>query len=133
MGREVKSKENENLLAKAAIACFSSAFASASLNGLDVTRIRMQNKNNKQYTTLLGTMKKLYREEGLSALTKGIEASMYREAVYSTLRISGYEQFRRMASKNDPTNTNPMIKFTAALVSGGLGSAVRVFLLIFSF
>jgi hypothetical protein len=49
---------------------------------------------------------------------------MYREAVYSTLRISGYEQIRRMIAANDPTNTNPMIKFTAALVSGGIGSAV---------
>jgi hypothetical protein len=66
-------KENENLLAKAGIACCSSAFASAVLNGLDVTRIRMQNKNNKGYTTLFGAMRKLYTEEGLSALTKGME------------------------------------------------------------
>jgi solute carrier family 25 (mitochondrial uncoupling protein), member 8/9 len=119
-------KDNENILAKAAIACFSSSFASAVLNGLDVTKIRMQNKNNKAYTSLFGSMKKIYREEGVSALTKGMEASMYREAVYSTLRISGYEQIRRAmaANSSDPTNTNPALKFVAALASGGLGSAL---------
>jgi hypothetical protein len=122
------TRDSENLLAKAGIACFSSAFASAVLNGLDVTKIRMQNKNNTAYTSLFGSMKKLYREEGFSALTKGMEASMYREAVYSTLRISGYEEIRRLMAKgssnsHDPTATNPLLKFTAALLSGGIGSA----------
>jgi hypothetical protein len=119
-------RDNENLLAKAFIACISSSFASAVLNGLDVTKIRMQNKNSTGYTSLFGSMGKIYREEGVSALTKGMEASLCREAVYSTLRISGYEQIRRALSRNadDPTSTNPFLKFTAALVSGATGAAL---------
>lgn len=114
----------EHVLKKAAIACSVSSFASATLNGLDVTKIRMQNKSSHLYGGIFTCMKKLYQEEGYRALTKGIEASMYREAVYSTLRISGYEQLRKLVHASDPGNTNPLAKFGVALISGGVGSAL---------
>lgn len=127
------SKKSESFLAKAAIGGCVSAFVSASLNGLDVTKVRMQNQSavNKKYTGFLPGMRLIYKEEGLGGLTKGIYPSMLREITYSSIRIGGYEPIRKFLAvtftdnhEGKATDTSPLIKYLAALLTGGVGSAM---------
>eukprot|EP01038_Epipyxis_sp_PR26KG_P014920 gene14920-20069_t len=119
-----------DFIAKASIAGSVSAVVSAGLNGVDVTKIRMQNQaaSGKEavYTGLLNGMHKIYREEGWKGLSKGIYSSMLRELSYTSIRMGAYEPIRAILTtgNNDPTNSNPLIKFTSGLISGGVGSAI---------
>ena len=53
------------------------AAVSASLNGVDVTKIRLQNQNsgsmgsNIRYSGMISSMKKIFREEGWRGLMQG--------------------------------------------------------------
>ena len=124
---------HESFLLKAAISGCVSACVSASLNGFDVTKIRMQNQSltDRKYTGLIPGMRRIYQEEGFVGLTKGIYPSMLREISYSSIRIGGYEPIRIFLSKTFTDNhsghsgdTNPLIKYVSALLSGGVGSAL---------
>lgn len=127
------TKKPESFFAGAAIGGCVSAFVSASLNGLDVTKVRMQNQSatNKKYTGFIPGMRLIYKEEGLAGLTKGIYPSMLREITYSSIRIGGYEPIRRFLAvtftdnhDGSAVNTSPLIKYFAALITGGCGSAM---------
>jgi hypothetical protein len=133
VGPSAVPAQQESFLVKAAIAGCVSAVVSASLNGFDVTKIRMQNQSasNKLYTGLIPGMKRIYREEGIAGLAKGIRPSMYRELSYSSIRIGAYEPLRKFLAvtftdnrEGKSTDTNPLIKYFAALISGGGGSAL---------
>jgi hypothetical protein len=124
--KDSKPPQGDQFLAKAGIAGTVGAFVAASLNGIDVTKIRMQNQKTIIYDGLVSGMKKIYREEGIHGLAKGVEASMLREITYSSIRIGGYEPIRKALSydSEDPSNTSPLVKFFSALISGGVGSAL---------
>jgi len=124
---------SESFLVKAAIGGCVSAFVSASLNGFDVTKIRMQNQSlaDIKYTGLMPGMRTIFREEGFGGLTKGIYPSMLREISYSSVRIGGYEPVRIFLTKNLQGNhsghsvdTSPLIKYLSALLSGSVGAAL---------
>jgi hypothetical protein len=126
-------QSSDSFFLKAAISGAVCSTISAALNGFDVTKIRMQNQpaTNRKYTGLIPGMKVIYREEGFAGLAKGIHASMLREVTYSSLRIGGYEPIRKflsttLAGKSVENNaeTNPLIKYLAALITGGGASAV---------
>jgi hypothetical protein len=125
---EHHNRTKESLLIKAGIAGGVCAVVSAPLNVVDVTKIRMQNQSVQamQYTGLLSGIRKIFHEEGMKGLTKGLEASMLREITYSSIRIGGYEPIRRFLSFNseNPADANPAVKFSSALMSGGIGSAL---------
>ena len=124
---------SESFLVKAAIGGCVSAFVSASLNGFDVTKIRMQNQSLAEikYTGLIPGMRTIFREEGFGGLTKGIYPSMLREISYSSVRIGGYEPVRIFLTRNLQDNhsghsvdTSPLIKYLSALLSGSVGAAL---------
>jgi solute carrier family 25 protein 14/30 len=124
-GEEKKNgKQEEQIIAKALIAGSVCAVVAGSLNPFDVAKIRMQ--LHTAYFGLPATLKKIVREEGFLGLTKGLEPSMLREISYSSIRFGGYEPLRRVLSTNneDPRSTTPIVKFSAALLSGGIGSAL---------
>ena len=56
----------EDFIAKAGIGGGVCAMVSASLNPIDVTKIRMQNesRSSSRYSGLIDAMKKIFREEG---------------------------------------------------------------------
>lgn len=125
--------QSESFLLKALISGCVSAVVSASLNPFDVTKIRMQNQSasNRMYTGLIPGMMRIYREEGMGGLAKGMRPSMYRELSYSSIRIGAYEPLRKFLSvtftdnrEGKNTETSPIIKYFAALMSGGGGSAL---------
>jgi len=115
---------------KAGISGSVCAAVSASLNGVDVTKIRMQNQNSNsseglRYRGMVSGMRRIYAEEGFKGLTQGIQASMMREITYSSIRMGAYEPIRALLSDNvDPVESSPLIKLFSALISGGIGSAI---------
>lgn len=123
---QTKDVKDEQAVAKALIAGTVCAVVAAMLNGFDVTKIRLQNQKTPIYNGMISGMKKIYREEGIRGLAKGVEASMWREVAYSSVRIGAYEPIRKLLSMSseDPMNTSPIIKYSAALISGGTGSAM---------
>ncbi len=125
-GRTPTPNQGDQFLAKAGIAGTVGAFVAASLNGIDVTKIRMQNQKTVIYEGLVSGIKKIFREEGINGILKGVEASMLREITYSSIRIGGYEPIRKALSYDrvDPADTSPLVKFFSALISGGFGSAL---------
>ena len=137
-----------DVVAKALVAGTVCAFVSAFLNPLDVTKIRMQNQsscsNGLKYRGMISGCICILREEGLAGWTKGLHASMVREVTYSSVRMGAYEPIRsilsniseekssysRERSNSNESNcrqqstTSAYVKFTAALISGGVGSAM---------
>ena len=51
--------------------------------------------------SLRGTIH-IIKTEGVGGLYKGIEAALLREAVYSTMRIGGYDLMKSVLMKNSP-------------------------------
>lgn len=123
---------NESFVLKAAIGGVSCSTATFVLNPLDVARIRMQNQSKMavsagaQYTSMRHTLQRIFAEEGARGLMRGIEPSMCREVFYSSLRIGWYEPIRKLLvpAGADPTQTSPLVKYLASLLSGALGSAI---------
>jgi len=67
-------------------------------------------------------MKHILKTEGLRGLTRGIEPSIGREVFYSTIRIGGYEPVRNLVGGGK--DTSPIVKYSSALITGGIGAAV---------
>lgn len=124
--KKKKIDHEEQVLSKALIAGFVCAVVAGGLNGFDVAKIRLQNQLSNDYQGFFGTLKKIFREEGIRGLAKGIEPSMLREMTYSSIRIGGYEPIRRALSydSEDPAYTSPLVKFFSALICGSVGSAM---------
>ena len=125
--------QSESTLLKFAISGCVSACVSASLNGLDVTKVRMQNQKvgDTRYPGFISGMKRIYQDEGLAGINKGIRPSMLRELSYSSIRLGAYEPLRKFFSvtftdnrEGKNTDTNPLIKYLSALISGGGGAAL---------
>ena len=133
-----------DLIVKALVAGNVCAFVSAFLNPLDVTKIRLQNQNaissGHKYKGMISGALCILREEGLAGWAKGLNASMVREVTYSSVRMGAYEPIRSLLSSlseqkvsGDSSNTksdgkqqstSPIVKFSASLISGGVGSAI---------
>lgn len=119
--------KQESLIVKAGIAGVSCAVVSGILNPFDVTKIRMQNQGQqKLYNNAFHGIQRIFKEEGVRGLLKGMEASMIREVTYSGMRIGGYEPIRKLLSApgKNPADTNPLVKLFSALMSGAIGSAI---------
>lgn len=128
MSKSSGAKGTDGFFIKAGIAGSVCALVSASLNGLDVTKIRMQNQScaHIKYTGLIPGIRVIFREEGFGGLSKGVVASMMREICYSSIRMGAYEPIRHLLTHEDvdPAHTSPLIKYFSALISGGAGSAL---------
>lgn len=63
---------------------------------MDVTKIRLQNQSSsaQKYSGFISGVRLILKEEGMYGLLKGVEASMYREISYSSIRIGKYPSGR---------------------------------------
>lgn len=137
------TETTSDLVTKALLAGNVCAFVSAFLNPLDVTKIRMQNQgpasaSGLKYKGMVSGALCILKEEGLAGWAKGLTASMIREVTYSSVRMGAYEPIRSVLSnildrqndriseqsKQQVTTSSPVVKFSAALISGGVGSAI---------
>lgn len=102
------------------------ASASAILNPLDVTKIRLQNQKsgNIKYTGLVQGSLLILKEEGMiRGWGKGMEPSMWRELFYSSLRLGLYEPIKT-ALGGEEKDTSFVVKYFSALLSGFFGAAI---------
>lgn len=137
------TETTSDLVTKALLAGNVCAFVSAFLNPLDVTKIRMQNQgpangSGLKYKGMVSGALCILKEEGLAGWAKGLTASMIREVTYSSVRMGAYEPIRSVLSNildrqtdragkesnQQVTTSSPVVKFSAALISGGVGSAI---------
>lgn len=99
------------------------------IHPLDVIKTRLQVSGEagragvRNYTELgiMGSVKIIAKEEGVSAFWKGINAAWLREASYTSLRLGLYEPCKELvgaSGKDSPF----YLKFAAASMSGALGS-----------
>eukprot|EP01119_Soliformovum_irregulare_P021563 TRINITY_DN7206_c0_g1_i1.p1 TRINITY_DN7206_c0_g1~~TRINITY_DN7206_c0_g1_i1.p1 ORF type:complete len:123 (-),score=17.72 TRINITY_DN7206_c0_g1_i1:22-390(-) len=66
---------------------------------IDITKIRLQLQGNttpKKYRGMIHAGTTIVKEEGITALYKGIQPALLRQAVYSGLRVGLYEHIRKI-------------------------------------
>jgi hypothetical protein len=117
----------ETYLSKALLSGFVCAFIASVLNPFDVVKIRMQNNSAEFPWTekrfIVGIMK-LYREEGLQGTCKGMNATILRELLYSSIRMGAYEPIRTLLHPDNSQPASPAVKYFSSLLSGGIGATL---------
>ncbi|XP_020086922.1 mitochondrial uncoupling protein 2-like isoform X1 [Ananas comosus] len=119
-----------SLLSSAIAACF----AELCTIPLDTAKVRLQLQRKAstadtiggaKYRGMLGTIVTIAREEGLSALWKGIIPGLHRQCVYGGLRIGLYEPVKVFfAGDNFMGDISLLTKILAALTTGALAIMV---------
>jgi len=106
-------------------------------NPIDVIKIRMQLENelgskhssknifkDRYYKGFLRGGVRIFSEEGLRGLYKGLLPSLLREGSYSTIRLGAYEPLKVQLGATDIAHTPLWKKITAGAISGTIGSAI---------
>ena len=88
------------------------------------TRLQVSGQGTRNYKALGigGTIKTIFKEEGVAAFWKGIGAAWLREASYTSLRLGLYSPIKKVMGVNSQSNF--FLKFLAGSVAGGIGSIV---------
>lgn len=93
------------------------------ISGLS-NNLNMSGSNIKNYKALgiKGTVKIIFKDEGIVAFWKGIQAAWIRESTYTSLRLGLYGPIQQLI---DPKNQYGFGgKFVAGSIAGGIGSIV---------
>ncbi|KAI8069689.1 mitochondrial carrier domain-containing protein [Gongronella butleri] len=108
---------------------FASCVATLVSHPFDLTKVRIQTIVRKQHswdwrlfgpTNMIRTMRHIVHKEGFRALYTGMDASMLRQATYSTIRFGLYDQFKwLLAGHEKPTFRQLLVCSTAAGILGG--------------
>eukprot|EP00405_Crypthecodinium_cohnii_P016059 CAMPEP_0206462676 /NCGR_PEP_ID=MMETSP0324_2-20121206/26123_1 /ASSEMBLY_ACC=CAM_ASM_000836 /TAXON_ID=2866 /ORGANISM="Crypthecodinium cohnii, Strain Seligo" /LENGTH=300 /DNA_ID=CAMNT_0053934883 /DNA_START=24 /DNA_END=926 /DNA_ORIENTATION=- len=92
-------------------------------NPCDVVKIRNQQYGGAQFGGFLGTFKNIYASEGIGAFLKGAQASVLREATYSSVRMGFYEPIKMIVAQVGIPD-GPIMKWVSSFLSGGIGAAM---------
>jgi Mitochondrial carrier protein len=116
----------EDLIRSVAAAGSSAVITVTGIHPIDVvkTRLQVSGQGTRNYKALgiSGTVKTIFKEEGIQAFWKGIGAAWLREASYTSLRLGLYSPIKKVMNvKND---SHFFLKFTAGSAAGGIGSIV---------
>ncbi|GBF87431.1 mitochondrial uncoupling 1-like protein [Raphidocelis subcapitata] len=112
-----------NLFAASAVAACTAEIMTLPLDTAKV-RLQLQGGGNK-YKGLLGTCATIAREEGATALWKGLEPGLHRQVVYGGLRIGLYEPVKNFFVGKDHVGDVPLtMKIAAGLATGAIGISV---------
>lgn len=72
------------------------------------------------FVLITGTVRVVFKEEGIAAFWKGIGPAWLREASYTSLRLGLYDPVKQvMGVKGD---SHFLLKFAAGSIAGGIGS-----------
>lgn len=129
-----KSKSDISLAGKFASSAFAACFAEVCTLPLDTAKVRLQLQKKAiegdgvalpKYRGLLGTVGTIAREEGMSALWKGVVPGLHRQCLFGGLRIGMYEPVKNFYVGKDHVGDVPLSKkILAALTTGALGITV---------
>ena len=116
----------EDLLRSVAAAGSSAVITVTGIHPIDVvkTRLQVSGEGTRNYKALGigGTVKTIFKEEGVPAFWKGIKAAWLREASYTSLRLGLYGPIKKVMGVNSQSNF--LMKFTAGSAAGAIGSLV---------
>ncbi|KAL1819056.1 hypothetical protein ACET3Z_013925 [Daucus carota] len=117
-----------------ASSAFAACFAEICTIPLDTAKVRLQIQKKAvagdgvalpKYRGMLGTVGTIAKEEGLSALWKGIVPGLHRQCLYGGLRIGLYEPVKNLyVGENFVGDVPLMKKILAGLTTGALAIAV---------
>ena len=96
------------------VACSTSLICVNFIHPVDIMKTRMQVGNF--------NMKHLIKNEGITALWKGIQAAWFREAFYTSAKLGGYGPLRNYLGVDN--NAPFHLKFLAGSLSGSIGSLI---------
>eukprot|EP00434_Breviolum_minutum_P039877 symbB.v1.2.035419.t1/scaffold4734.1/size35659/3 len=102
-----------------ALVAMSAATAEAVTFPIDFGKTRMQLHAGRQ--SFVGALTSAVQKEGLGGVYAGIQPAILRHLIYSSLRISFYEDLRRRLSSYMPLSASSAL---AGLLGGGLAQAV---------
>lgn len=72
----------------------------------------------------MGGLSRIFREEGLVGLSRGMHATILRELLYSTIRMGAYEPIVNMMHVSHDERSPPVVvKYVSSLMSGAIGAA----------
>eukprot|EP00891_Asterochloris_glomerata_P006680 jgi/Astpho2/6680/Aster-05032 len=96
---------------------------------LDTAKVRLQLQAKGQgvpkYKGLIGTVRTVAKEEGASALWKGLEPGLHRQCLFGGLRIGLYEPVKKVYMGDRPPTDAPLyLKVAAGLTTGAVAIAI---------
>ncbi|KAL8146055.1 hypothetical protein AgCh_003982 [Apium graveolens] len=112
---------------------FAACFAEVCTIPLDTAKVRLQLQKRTvlgegtgppKYKGVFGTIATIAREEGLSALWKGIIPGLHRQFIYGGLRIGLYEPVKAFLGSDYVGNVSLFQKILAALITGAIAISV---------
>eukprot|EP01130_Rhizamoeba_saxonica_P011586 TRINITY_DN4816_c0_g1_i1.p1 TRINITY_DN4816_c0_g1~~TRINITY_DN4816_c0_g1_i1.p1 ORF type:complete len:262 (-),score=20.34 TRINITY_DN4816_c0_g1_i1:27-812(-) len=81
--------------------------------------------SGRRYRSFFQSGSLILREEGISGLLRGLTPSMLREASYSSLRLGLYSPTKNLCISSTGSDKDSfLVKITAGLVSGAIGSSI---------
>jgi hypothetical protein len=115
-----------DLLKNVAAAGSSAVITVTGIHPIDVvkTRLQVSGQGTRNYKALgiTGSVKTIWKEEGMTAFWKGIKAAWLREASYTSLRLGLYSPIKKVMGVNNQSHF--FLKFLAGSLAGGIGSVV---------
>jgi len=125
---KLKSEAGLKFLFGGASCCTAALFT----NPIDVIKTRLQiqgellkkGQGEIKYKGFFRGFLRIWKDEGLGGLYKGLPASLLREASYSTIRMGGYDVMKELLGATNPAATPLWKKIVAGATSGAIGSAI---------
>jgi solute carrier family 25 (mitochondrial dicarboxylate transporter), member 10 len=99
-------------------------------NPADVVNVRMQNdmslppEHRRNYKHALDGLIRLIREEGLSALTRGLIANTSRGVLMTAGQLASYDEFKKLLLKTGLMGDSLTTHFTASFMAGFVATTV---------
>merc|ERR1712137_769625 len=133
-GREMERNREGGQGLKFLFGGLSCMAAACVTNPIDVIKTRLQIQGELSAQTMFDSSRKykgsfrgglyIIQQEGLVGLYKGIGPSLIREAVYSTIRVGGYDLIKSFLSSPQDAEFPFWKKVCAGLTSGAIGAAI---------
>jgi solute carrier family 25 (mitochondrial uncoupling protein), member 27 len=126
MSSTSKEQANSAPLFKRLVLSYGAALVAESITyPLDITKTRLQLQGEgAKSSSRLGMFRmalSIAQKEGASALFKGLPPALIRHAVYSPIRIVGYEQARRALAEWNGTSVHELAMWQRGLCGAGSG------------
>jgi len=96
------------------------------VTSFELVKIRMQDKANAgKYNTTVNAIRKIYQEEGILAFSKGLEATVWRHAVWNGGYFGVIHAVRGALPEAETKHGLIFRNFTAGLIGGTVGTALN--------
>ena len=104
-------------------------------NPADVVNVRMQNDlslppdQRRNYRNALDGLIRLIREEGVSALTRGLITNTSRGVLMTAGQLASYDEFKKLLLKTGFMGDNLATHFMASFMAGFVATTMSLLLL----